>query len=703
MTQPKLLSIPFANIGEKNDIPDTTAPQPQQATMETGFPQITQTPIAEGGVPPERADFNGIFNIYGQHIVHLNKGLGYQYDSTFANKIGGYPLGATVVLDDGITEVQSVIEGNLANPNIDMQGWTKKGDAKFYVESIADLASIKNPKDGDVVFVNEINQFYTYNSASTEQENGVTVVGKWVMNVPDFYYASWFAKKDIQEPQDVSLQKGYAYATSKSRPFVIDGNFYLDGRLNSTGLENGNPTALLGLSNSHVIFKKGIGKLQIISNNYAEYSVFTICKNVENIILDNPHFIGDRKLHDYTQAGTHEWGYGLTIYESKNIVVNYPVIEEMTGDGLYIGKAWNSLLTTQPENITVTSPLIRGIRRNGYALTAGINVKVLNPTIMNVGTFDGIKGAAPMASIDIEPEEGPKTTTMSRIESCVVSNPTLVNATSAGIQLHITKNNRHVDLAFTGLTRCNNVASFLALRALPRVTDTTTKQTGTVLFEHVLATNTANYIPLNIGWHDTGLNLIVDKLEVNQKLELYMQSFANDTYNSFGSFAKFNSITLLGEKLIKIDNFYMDGGRDLAFFNYSMFLTNPHDVVTILQSGYTPKFGNSFKSNAVFKLKPSANLNTDTLPSNLSVDPTALNTAGLYVNTIGNFKETVVIVDVDTATVGAGVYVRNLNVVRGTNTYTQARSQEQGAWIKFKNISGGRTIIYDSFGTWVFS
>lgn len=130
MTQPKLLSIPFANIGEKNDIPDITAPQPQQATMETGFPQITQTLIAEGGVPPERADFNGILNIYGQHIVHLNKGLGYKFDSNFANKIGGYPLGATVVLDDGITEVQSVIAGNLANPNIDMQGWQKKKDVK---------------------------------------------------------------------------------------------------------------------------------------------------------------------------------------------------------------------------------------------------------------------------------------------------------------------------------------------------------------------------------------------------------------------------------------------------------------------------------------------------------------------------------------------------------------------------------------------
>lgn len=52
MTNPKLISIPFANDGAG-----------------------AQTPISEGGKSPERNDFNGILNLYGQHIVHLNKGL----------------------------------------------------------------------------------------------------------------------------------------------------------------------------------------------------------------------------------------------------------------------------------------------------------------------------------------------------------------------------------------------------------------------------------------------------------------------------------------------------------------------------------------------------------------------------------------------------------------------------------------------------
>ncbi len=94
MTNPTLITTPFAENGDKNIIPESVGAKPQNATMQAGFPPITQQKISESGIPPERNDFNGILNLYGQHIVHLNKGLPYEFDQSFANAISTVRLAA---------------------------------------------------------------------------------------------------------------------------------------------------------------------------------------------------------------------------------------------------------------------------------------------------------------------------------------------------------------------------------------------------------------------------------------------------------------------------------------------------------------------------------------------------------------------------------------------------------------------------------
>ena len=121
---PVLIATPFATNGTKNDIPETTGAQPQNATMDEGFPAITQQPISTGGIPPERADFNGILYALSDNISHINKGLAYSFDATFATKIGGYPLHAELVMTDG-TRVISTIANNMNNPDVDLTGWKK--------------------------------------------------------------------------------------------------------------------------------------------------------------------------------------------------------------------------------------------------------------------------------------------------------------------------------------------------------------------------------------------------------------------------------------------------------------------------------------------------------------------------------------------------------------------------------------------------
>lgn len=144
MTNPTLIATPFAENGDKNVIPESVGAEPQNATMQAGFPPITQQKISEGGIPPERNDFNGILNLYGQHIVHLNKGLPYEFDQSFANAIGGYPLNSRLMLDNGDI-VRSTVPNNTTNPNLDMIGWVKINSAsQIFDESGLSQQDINN-------------------------------------------------------------------------------------------------------------------------------------------------------------------------------------------------------------------------------------------------------------------------------------------------------------------------------------------------------------------------------------------------------------------------------------------------------------------------------------------------------------------------------------------------------------------------------
>ena len=69
--QPTAISNPIAYNGTKNSIPENPSGT-QLASVDEGFPLITETPITSGGLPPERADFNGLFYLSKKIIDKLN-------------------------------------------------------------------------------------------------------------------------------------------------------------------------------------------------------------------------------------------------------------------------------------------------------------------------------------------------------------------------------------------------------------------------------------------------------------------------------------------------------------------------------------------------------------------------------------------------------------------------------------------------------
>lgn len=113
---PKVMPSEFCADGDKNTIltsPSTS--NPQLANFSTGFPAITQTPIPNGGIPPERADFNGMFNLLSSALVYIQNGGQWTFVPEVSNAIGGYPAGAILNYYDAKNKVNKRVISNINN------------------------------------------------------------------------------------------------------------------------------------------------------------------------------------------------------------------------------------------------------------------------------------------------------------------------------------------------------------------------------------------------------------------------------------------------------------------------------------------------------------------------------------------------------------------------------------------------------------
>lgn len=117
---PGKLVLPFSASGAKNTIP--VASQigivAGAASLTDGFPPLTRTPLAAGGVPPSGLDMNGILYELSAILRWANAGAGYVYDGTFAadSNVGGYPKGARVLRSDGLGYWFNTTDNNTTDP-----------------------------------------------------------------------------------------------------------------------------------------------------------------------------------------------------------------------------------------------------------------------------------------------------------------------------------------------------------------------------------------------------------------------------------------------------------------------------------------------------------------------------------------------------------------------------------------------------------
>lgn len=86
------------------------------ASLEDGFPPVTFTAVAAGGIPPFGQDMNGILRQITQWSQWQQAGNPITYDASFASAVGGYPKGAQLLSVSGHAIYESLIDNNTTNP-----------------------------------------------------------------------------------------------------------------------------------------------------------------------------------------------------------------------------------------------------------------------------------------------------------------------------------------------------------------------------------------------------------------------------------------------------------------------------------------------------------------------------------------------------------------------------------------------------------
>ena len=172
-------------------------------------------------------------------------------------------------------------------------------------------------------------------------------------------------------------------------------------------------------SDSSIIFSSQ-SVLRIEENSLDRYELLRI-HNVENVSIYNAKLIGERDS-DKTKVG--EWGHGISIRGSKNILIDGFDIREFYGDGIYIGYEKNG----SSQGVSISNGIVDFNRRNGISITSVNRLLISNVVASN--TF----GTNPNFGLDIEPNNN-----KDEINNIVIKKLTTYNNLKGGVLVSLNK------------------------------------------------------------------------------------------------------------------------------------------------------------------------------------------------------------------------------------------------------------------------
>lgn len=201
------------------------------------------------------------------------------------------------------------------------------------------------------------------------------------------------------------------------------------------------PQYLVELSEKHkrgLILKsnailKNSSTIVISANDLIAYSVIKIGE-ASNVRIYGGSIIGDVETHRYREGSTSEWGFGVSISLSQNVVVEGVSISKCTGDGIYIGGGKGEFIgdySNACKDIVLKNVLSDGNRRQGVSITYADGVTLKNCVLSNTGKF-GL--TSPGCGLDIEPNVGQSVRNVFVRNCRFINNGTIMDASVSGYQ-----------------------------------------------------------------------------------------------------------------------------------------------------------------------------------------------------------------------------------------------------------------------------
>ncbi len=194
-------------------VPSQIGVTPGAASYTDGFPPLCATPVASGGIPPNKADMNGGLFQMSAVDVWMCAGAGFPYSSAFSTAVGGYPKGSRVLMASGSGYWRSAVDSNVTDPDTGGAGWVPdtpgSAVASVYASAQQTIATPGGTIQFDTVEFDPLGMWNTGGHVFTALWAGLyRLTGSVMLSAPSgqlfatsVYHNGAFAKQCFQAPQ----------------------------------------------------------------------------------------------------------------------------------------------------------------------------------------------------------------------------------------------------------------------------------------------------------------------------------------------------------------------------------------------------------------------------------------------------------------------------------------------------------------------